>query len=145
MFLFFGLVGVVGSYYLHTKIFSWDLLLPGASCGLLTVAVLNINNIRDIDSDKLAGKFSIPVRLGLDKARIYHTALLFSGLLLSVGYVLLNYTSPKQLIFLLIIPLLIINAKSVTQNPKEDLDPYLKQMALTNLVFVLLFGISILL
>ncbi|MEZ4903077.1 MAG: 1,4-dihydroxy-2-naphthoate octaprenyltransferase [Spirosomataceae bacterium] len=62
--IFFGWVGVLGSYYLHTQALDWALLLPASSCGLFAVGVLNINNIRDIVSDKLTGKRSIPVRIG---------------------------------------------------------------------------------
>lgn len=143
VFLFFGIVGVLGTYYLQTKTLDWSLLLPSCSCGLLTVAVLNINNIRDIDSDQLAGKYSIPVRLGRKRANLYHTLLLLIGLSLSIIYILLDYTNPMQLIFLLVLPLLYINAKAIHSKPAELLDPYLKQMALTNVAFVLLFGISI--
>jgi len=145
VFLFFGIVGVLGVFYLQVKTMHWDVWLPAASCGLFTVAVLNINNIRDIDSDKLAGKFSIPVRLGLRRARIYHVSLLGLGLLLSIIYVVLNFNSPTQFLFLLVVPLLFANAKSVSTKPKEELDPFLKQMAITNLVFVLTFGLSIIL
>jgi len=143
VFIFFGLVGVLGSYYLQTQTFSWDILLPGASCGLLTVAVLNINNIRDIHSDKLAGKYSIPVRLGRTKANIYHSLLLFLGVSTALAYVLINYESPRQFLFLLTIPMLILNAKAIHTKPQEALDPYLKQMAMTSLLFVLIFGLSI--
>ena len=143
VFVFFGLIGVIVSYYLQTKTMSWDILLPGASCGLLTVAVLNINNIRDIHSDKKAGKNSIPVRLGRTKANVYHSFLLLLGLLSAMSYVLVNYQSLRQFIFLAVIPLLIINAKAIHSKPQEALDPYLKQMAFTSLLFVLVFGLSI--
>ena len=66
--IFFGWVGVLGSSYLHTLVWDWGLLLPATSCGLFAVGVLNINNIRDIESDKATGKNSIPVRLGREKA-----------------------------------------------------------------------------
>ena len=86
VFLFFGWLGVVGVYYLMTGNFEWDLLLPGAASGLFTVAVLNVNNIRDIESDIKAGKYSIPVRLGRSRATLYHSSLLIVCLL---------YTSPS--------------------------------------------------
>lgn len=143
VFLFFGIVGVMGTFYLQTKLFDWQLLLPASSCGLLTVAVLNINNIRDIESDQIAGKISIPVRLGRSKANVYHSALLLIGLVLALVYVLIDFSSPRQLIFLLVLPLLFINALAIHSKPAEKLDPYLKQMAIINLVFVVLFGLSI--
>jgi 1,4-dihydroxy-2-naphthoate octaprenyltransferase len=143
--IFFGLVGVMGSYYLFTKTISWYELLPALSLGVFSVAVLNINNIRDIESDKLAGKFSLPVRLGRRHAVIYHWGLLISGVLFTLIYTILKYSTPWQLLFLLTLPLLIINARAVTEKPSQALDPYLKQMAITTLLFVLLFGIGLIL
>ena len=145
VFIFFGLLGVLGSYYLQTGQLTPDLFLPGTACGLLTVAVLNVNNIRDIESDKKAGKLSIPVRLGRRKAVWYHIALLLVGLLCGLAYVLINYEQPRQFVFLVILPMLIVNAHAVyTKMDAKDLDPYLKQMAITNLLFVGTFGFSIL-
>src|ERR671912_77318 len=77
--IFFGLVGVMGSYYLFTNTISVFEIFPALSCGLFSIAVLNINNIRDIESDREAGKFSIPVRIGKDKAVIYHWILLLTA------------------------------------------------------------------
>jgi len=146
VFLFFGWLGAIGTYYLMTGAFSWDLLLPGSACGLLTVAVLNVNNIRDIESDLIAGKYSIPARLGRQKATVYHIALLVIGMLCAAIYIALHYASPKQFLFLLAVPLLLINAKAVkTKLAAQDLDPYLKQMAISTLAFVLFFGIGIIL
>jgi 1,4-dihydroxy-2-naphthoate octaprenyltransferase len=144
VFIFFGYVGVIGCYFLHTQSFVWNLLLPATSCGAFSVAVLNVNNIRDIESDFQAGKFSIPVRLGRQKAIIYHFILLFLGLGASILYTILTWQHPIQLLFLLTLPLLLRNAMAVKnkENPK-DLDPYLKQMAITTLLFVLSFGLGL--
>ncbi len=141
VFIFFGYIGVIGCYFLYTQEFIWTLLLPATSCGAFSVAVLNVNNIRDIKSDLQAGKYSIPVRLGREKAIIYHFILLFMGLFASIFYTILTWQHPIQLLFLLTLPLLIRNAMAIknTKNP-EDLDPYLKQMAITTLLFVLSFG-----
>jgi 1,4-dihydroxy-2-naphthoate octaprenyltransferase len=140
--IFFGLVGVMGSLYLFTKEFYPLQILPALSCGFFSIAVLNINNIRDIESDRQAGKFSIPVRIGREKAIQYHWILLMSGILCAFIFVILNYQSPVQFLFLLSTPLLIINGRSVSKLPSEKLDPFLKQMALSTLLFVLLFGIG---
>lgn len=141
--IFFGLVGVLGSYYLFTKSFSWYELLPALSCGFFSIAVLNINNIRDIDSDRTAGKFSIPVRIGRQKAILYHWFLLLTGISCSIIYTVLTYKSPWQLIFLLTVPLFVKNGIAIGSKPSTALDPYLKQMAITTLFFVLLFGLGI--
>jgi len=143
VFLFFGLLGVAGTKFLMTKSFVWDDLLAGAACGFFTVAVLNVNNVRDIESDKLAGKYSIPVRLGRNNSGIYHGVLLLAGILCAVAYNLINYLNITQFAFLLIIPLLLKNYKAVKGISLTLLDPYLKQMALTTLLFVLLFGLGL--
>jgi 1,4-dihydroxy-2-naphthoate octaprenyltransferase len=141
--IFFGWVAVMGTYFLQTKRLDWDILLPATSCGLLAVAVLNINNIRDRRSDQLAGKNTIPVRLGLQPARIYHWVLLITAVVLAVAYVLLNFRSPWQFLFILTIPLLIRNGVLVwrTSSPQQ-LNPLLKQLSITTLLFVLSFSLG---
>lgn len=141
--IFFGILGVMGTFFLHTGFIDWKYLLPSISCGFFAIAVLNVNNIRDIQSDTKAGKRSIPVRIGRDKAVIYHWGLLIGGLLSALTFVLLDFSSFYQLIFLITVPLIIKNGKAVaTLTKPKDLDPFLKQMALTTLIFVLTFGIG---
>lgn len=141
--IFFGWVGVLGTYYLHTGTFNAWLLLPATSCGLFAVGVLNINNIRDIESDRRNGKNSIPVRLGKSKAVVYHWFLLATGFLCGVVYVLLQPASWGAWLFLISLPLLFKIGKGVsTGQTPADIDPYLKRMALTTLLFVLTFGIG---
>ncbi|MFN8345509.1 MAG: 1,4-dihydroxy-2-naphthoate polyprenyltransferase [Spirosomataceae bacterium] len=141
--IFFGWVGVLGVYYLHTKTWDLTLLLPATSCGLFAVGVLNINNIRDIESDTLTGKRSVPVRLGRANAVIYHWGVLIVGMLCSVFYCFLHPGLLTQWLFLLSFPLFIRNGLAVSRFKKpSELDPYLKQMALSTLLFVVLFGIG---
>ncbi len=143
VFIFFGIVAVLGTYYLHAGSLSARLVLPAVSCGLLAVGVLNVNNIRDIESDRKAGKKSIPVRLGREKALIYHYFLLVTSLLSSLVYVIFSFEHYWQFAFLLIAPLLWRNAEAVRlKTQAQELDPYLKQLALSTLLFVLLFGVS---
>ena len=132
----------MGSYYLFTKEFSAVQILPALSCGFFSIGVLNINNIRDIESDQKAGKFSIPVRIGRANAIKYHWFLIFSGLFSAIVYCLLTADSVWQWLFLLSTPLFIKNALAVSSKPSDQLDPYLKQMAISTLVFVLLFGVG---
>ena len=143
--IFFGLVGVLGSYYLFAKTFSVQYVFPAISCGVFAIAVLNINNIRDIDSDKLAGKFSIPVRIGRMNAVRYHWFLLFTGIMAAVIYTFAYFSSPWQLMFLLTIPFFLYNGKAVSSKPSSQLDPFLRQMAMSTLLFVITFGCGILL
>ena len=140
--IFFGLIGVMGSAYLFTKQVSWIQVLPAMSCGFFSMGVLNINNIRDIESDRKAGKFSIPVRIGRERAIVYHWFLLTAGMGSTLTFVMLTYQSPLQLLFLLSFPLLIVNGITVQRKPSDQLDPYLKQLALSTLLFVLLFGLG---
>jgi 1,4-dihydroxy-2-naphthoate polyprenyltransferase len=141
--LFFGLLGVMGTFYLHTQILYWELILPALSCGLFATAVLNVNNIRDIESDRKAGKKSIPVRLGRERARIYHLVLIVLGMMFASTYVVLDYMHPVQWLFLLVIPVMVKNITAVfTKSKAHELDPFLKQMALSTLLFVILFGIG---
>ena len=143
--IFFGIVGVMGSYYLFTKEISWKELLPALSCGLFSIGVLNVNNIRDIDSDRKAGKFSIPVRVGRINAIRYHWCLVLGGLLCALFYNVVTLHSPWQFLFLISAPLFVRNAMAVTRKPSHELDPYLRQMALSTLIFVVLFGIGLIL
>lgn len=140
--IFFGWLGVMGTYFLQTKTLPPLIFLPATSCGLFAVAVLNINNVRDIASDLKAGKRSIPVRIGRKNAARYHWALLGFGLLCAIAYVWLTYRSPWQFLFLLTLPLLVRSGVAVRSAPTEALDLSLKQMALTSLLFVLLFGVG---
>ena len=141
--IFFGWVGVLGSYFVQAHRFSWSLLLPATACGLLAVAVLNVNNIRDLESDRLAGKRSVPVRLGLRRARVYHWVLLLGAIALTLAYVLLHYSSPVQLLFLLAVPLLVRNGIAVGRaTDLPSLNPWLKQLSLAALVFVSLFALG---
>lgn len=143
--IFFGLVGVLGSLYLFTKSISPLHILPALSCGLFSVGVLNVNNIRDIESDRQAGKHSLPVRLGRSRAIVYHWVLLATGLILGSLYMVFTLESPWQWLFLLSGPFFFLNARAVSSKPSTELDPYLKQMALSTLAFVLLFGAGLLL
>jgi len=143
--IFFGLVGVLGSYYLFTKQISWHAALPALSCGFFSIGVLNVNNMRDIDSDRAAGKFSIPVRIGKDRAGQYHWFLIVGGLAAAIVYTLLDYETPLQFLFLLSVPMFVRIGIAVSRKASRELDPYLKQMALSTLIFVLLFGIGLLL
>lgn len=140
--IFFGGVGVTGSLFLFTHSLSTWSLLPALACGLFSVGVLNINNMRDIESDREAGKYSIPVRIGKEKAGIYHWFLLCGGIGAAVWYTLRDYQSPIQFLFLLSLPLFFAIGRAVNEKPSSELDPYLKRMALGTLLFVLLFGIG---
>lgn len=144
--VFFGIIGVLGTYYLHTKTIHISYLLPALSCGLLATAVLNINNIRDIESDKKAGKRSIPVRIGKSNAIIYHWFLLLGAVACAMVFVVVHYRSPYQFLFLLTLPLILKNGVGMSRaGSAEETDPYLKQLAISTLIFILVLGVGLIL
>lgn len=139
VFIFFGLVGVVGSYFLYSQTFNPQIIWPAISCGALATGVLNINNLRDINSDKTAGKITIPVRIGRENTIIYHWAILFLAIGSTVFFVS-NIENVKPYYYLSF-ALIILNGVQVTKSSNPD--PYLKTLALTSLAYVLLLGFSI--
>lgn len=142
VFIFFGLVGVLGSHFLiHGQFIPRNILLA-ATCGFFSVGVLNLNNIRDLEADKFHRKNTVPVTLGQQKARIYHVLLIAGGWGLVVVYTLLNYQSWTQWLVLLALPLFIQNVRAVQKRTDRDIDPLLKQLALGTLLFVVLSGIG---
>lgn len=93
VFIFFGPVSVMGIFYLITKAVDWNMILPSITIGLLSVAVLNLNNMRDIESDKKAGKNTIVVKMGLMKAKLFHYTLITISLVTaSLFFITLYYT-----------------------------------------------------
>ncbi len=143
VFLFFGLVGVSGTYFLHSLQAEPMVLLIAVGLGCFSTAVLNINNIRDIDSDQLAGKRSIPVRIGRSKAIAYHWILITMAYLGLVVFVWFNQTF-GSLGACLVLPWMVYIGKGLQKaSTAAETDPYLKQMAISTLVWTLLFGIGL--
>ena len=142
VFLFFGLLSVLGSYFLFTKSLSWDLLLPASTIGLLSVGVLNLNNMRDIENDKKHSKNTLVVFLGASKAKLYHYALLIIAMISAVIFTSLYYYSPKQFIYLIAFLPMLINIKTVYLNKEPKLlDSELKKVALSTFLFAVLFSL----
>ena len=145
VFIFFGLVGVIGSYFLQTQSFRWDLLLPASAIGLLSTGVLNMNNMRDYEADKNAGKITIVVAIGTKKAAFYHLILVLGAVFLTIIYTLMNYHSDWQWLFVFSFPLLFLNLKKVfTYKNALELYPELARLSIASLVFALTFGIGLL-
>ena len=145
VFIFFGWVGVMGTFYLQTGFWEWKMLLPSSACSFFAVAVLNINNIRDIESDLKAGKHTFAAHLGRRKAILYHDILLFAGISCAIIYMYLLNGPLHFWAFLIIIPFLILNGLEVNKRAKKgNLDVLIKQMSFISLAFVFLFGIPLL-
>jgi len=143
VFLFFGILSVCGSYFLYSHILSLTIFLPAFTVGLLSIGVLNLNNMRDRASDEKSGKNTIVVKIGIEFARYYHYYLLISAFLSTLLYTTINFVSIKQLLF--IIAFIPITNHLITvykiKDPK-DLDPELKKLALSTFLFSILFGLG---
>ncbi|WP_159019962.1 1,4-dihydroxy-2-naphthoate octaprenyltransferase [Algibacter sp. L3A6] len=143
VFLFFGLVSVVGGYVLYAKTIDFVVILPAMVIGLLSAAVLNLNNMRDIESDTKSNKITLALKLGSQKAKTYHSALVVSAILLSVLFGIIFYSSPFNFIFIIAFIPLFLHLKKVnnTKNPKH-FDPELKKLALTTVLLSILMGLG---
>lgn len=140
--IFFGWISVIGSWYLQTHMLISAVILPATACGLLATAVLNINNLRDIDSDRENGKNTLVVRLGAVNARRYHAGLLVGALLCLALFNLFFLQSLWGWLFVLAAPLLIKQARFVLREREARamppmLERTVKGALLTNLLFVL--------
>ena len=142
VFIFFGLVSVIGSNFLFTHFIDWKLFLPATSIGLLSVAVLNLNNMRDIENDKIAGKNTLVVKMGLKWAKKYHEIILAIGMLSFMVFLMLIKTSLLP-VLLINIPI-IMNMNKVNKSEKyEDFDPELKKVALSTFALSILFWLTL--
>lgn len=148
VFIFFGVVSVVGVYHLYPSSFSitsfeWKLLLPATTIGALSMAVLNLNNMRDRQNDVLVGKNTLAVKLGKEKAKQYHAILIVVAILSMFIYVI-NFQSSWYFL-LLIVPsfILIKHLVAVFKTSEEKgFDPFLKTVSLTTFLISILFVIS---
>ena len=142
--IFFGFVAVIGVFYLQAHSLPLMIFIPAFGCGLLSVAVLNINNLRDINQDRKAGKNTLIVRIGSKNGRIYHAILLVLAVVSYLIFAILNFEHWYNYLFLLAVPLLVKHALFVYrhQNPIE-LRPILGQMAGLALITNLLFSLGI--
>ena len=133
VFIFFGIVAVLGTQYLQTAQVNNISFELAVAYGLLSVGVLNLNNMRDISSDSVAGKKSIPVRIGLINAKIYHNTLLILAL---ISFILVAYqlklTAWVIPVFSTIIGLNLFMA--IKAKEELDFDPLLKWLSLSTLL-----------
>lgn len=143
VFVFFGLLSVVGSYFLFTKTLHMIIFLPAFSVGLLSTSVLNLNNMRDLENDKKSKKNTIVVKIGSHAAKRYHYSLFVLSLLFAVSYVLLTYEQPIEFLFLVAYIPLVTHIIFVIKNTEDlRLDGELKKVALSTFMFAILFGLG---
>lgn len=143
VFLFFGLIGTVGTYYLQTYTLDYAIFLPASGCGLLSVAVLNLNNLRDIENDIKTGKNSIPVRIGKTFGFYYQKALYLIAIACFYAYPLvagIKIGINQQLLLVGVYPIIQLFRELHSGMTSEQIDPYLKKTALRTLFLILVFG-----
>ncbi|ETT01299.1 1,4-dihydroxy-2-naphthoate polyprenyltransferase [Providencia sp. PROV188] len=144
--IFFGWLSVIGTFYLQANSFNIITILPATACGLLSVAVLNINNMRDIENDIKAGKNTLAVRLGPQGARMYHAIIIIVSILCLVFFNLLYLTGWAGWLFLLAVPMLMNHVRKVLSDPTpEGMRPMLENMVKIALVTNVLFSLGVIL
>lgn len=140
VFIFFGLVSVMGALFLFTKSFFVLAILPATSIGLLSVGVLNLNNLRDVNSDKESGKNTIIVKIGFENGKRYHYLLLAGAFVSLLTFICLTYEKWMQLLPLLsFVPVFFHFLKVKNTHIPKTLDAELKKLALSAFSMALLF------
>ena len=144
--IFFGFVAVIGGTYLYTKHLDWTWIYPALSIGFLSMAVLNLNNMRDLNSDMEAQKNTIPVKLGIENAKRYHIILIIFPFFFTQAYIFHHYHNLWPWLFVIPYLLLFKHVMYIinVRNPK-DFDPELKKVAILTLLYSLFFGIGLIL
>lgn len=142
-FIFFGLVAVVGTFFLHVHELTFQPWLPAIGLGLFTAAVLNINNMRDMENDRTSGKMTLAIRFGRKGSRIYHSSLTFIGILCFIIYSCIYNNEWYQMLYMLLfIPFLIILYRILNTQDDAKLDPYLKFTSMATFFLAVAFAIT---
>tara|TARA_R100000935_G_scaffold24432_1_gene43956 strand:+ start:897 stop:1799 length:903 start_codon:yes stop_codon:yes gene_type:complete len=145
VFLFFGLVAVLGTYFLYAREIYWLAMLPAAAIGMLSAGVLNLNNMRDRIPDEISGKITLAVKMGEKNAKNYHYILILGAILFLVLYSVLTANELNDLIYIIAFMPLLLHLKRVVQNSDpQQLDPELKILALSTFAVSALFGLGLL-
>lgn len=142
VFLFFGIVSVAGSYFVAAhEISSWKIFLPAAAIGFFSVAVLNVNNIRDMKTDAV-NRVTVAIRFGECRAKIYQTILIVLGWVAMIVFCLLRIFDPWHYLFVLTLPLYVMHVIGVWKRHDKDLDPMLPLLVMSTFAFAALAGVG---
>jgi len=145
VFVFFGLVAVVGSYFLYVQKLAAIHFLPAVVIGLLSTAVLNLNNMRDRVPDGRAGKNTLAVALGENGSKMYHIALIAIPFLATLIYLYItNFWQWAVIACIVFVPLLFHLRRVIKNDSPALLDPELKKVALSTFAFSVLFAVGLL-
>ena len=143
VFLFFGLLAVLGTKFLYAQHIHFLDFLPAIAIGLLCVGVLNLNNLRDLESDAKHGKNTLIVQLGFAKGKVYHLILLVASF---VSFLTYGFIEIKGWCILFLFPygiILVHLIKVMGTNEPVKLDPELKKLALSTFFLSVLFYITV--
>ncbi len=143
-FLFFGWAAVAGTFYLATKTLDFSVLLPASAMGFLSNAVLNINNMRDMENDRASGKSSLVVKIGLKKAFVYHCLLIGGAFICLTVYLVLHHAAWYSYLFWLLFPLFLKDLIAIKKTTPELLDPFLGRQVKHSFLLVVVFGVLLL-
>ncbi len=141
VFLFFGLVAVLGSYFVAAHTLFLRLLLPGAAVGCFSVGVLNVNNIRDMETDA-PNRVTVAIRLGERNAKIYQAVLVVLGWVFMLVYCQLRMFSWWHYLFVATLPLYVLHLAGVFRRSGRELDPMLPLLVISTFLFCLLAGVG---
>lgn len=141
VFLFFGLVAVLGSYFVAVHTLFLRLLLPGAAVGCFSVGVLNVNNIRDMETDA-PNRVTVAIRLGERNAKIYQAVLVVLGWVFMLAYCQLRMFSWWHYLFVATLPLYVLHLAGVFRRSGRELDPMLPLLVISTFLFCLLAGVG---
>lgn len=143
VFIFFGLVGVGGAFFVQTHYINTPIVILSIFIGLLSSGVLNINNIRDYENDKNAKKSTLIVKIGKRNGLTYHIFIIATSITSIFLYTLFYNSCIFELINLLIVPLLIVHSKKLLNaKSPQDYNAQLKFLAVSAFFFSFLFAIG---
>ena len=140
VFIFFGLVSVLGGYYVAAReLPSLIMLLPASAIGCFSVGVLNVNNIRDMKTDAV-NRVTVAIKLGMKGARIYQTILVTLGWALILVFCAVYDFAPGHYIFIITLPLYIKHLQGVWTRSERALDPMLPMLVISTFFLSILAG-----
>ena len=140
VFIFFGLVSVLGGYYVAAReLPPLIMLLPASAIGCFSVGVLNVNNIRDMKTDAV-NRVTVAIKLGVKGARIYQTVLIVAGWILMPVFCAIYDSAPGHFLFLITLPLYIKHLQGVWTRSERALDPMLPMLVISTFFLSILAG-----
>ena len=140
VFIFFGLVSVLGGYYVAAReLPPLIMLLPASAIGCFSVGVLNVNNIRDMKTDAV-NRVTVAIKLGMKGARIYQTILVALGWALILVFCAVYDFAPGHYIFIITLPLYIKHLQGVWTRSERALDPMLPMLVISTFFLSILAG-----